>query len=64
MKIENGKLVVINENLKKYILNPITGNDYNHYDNLVLIIFCSISFVIMIGFIIKLQRKRNLLKIK
>lgn len=51
MMIENDKLVIIDENLKKYILDPITGNDFNkRHKWLIIIILISITVIIYIVF--------------
>ncbi len=48
MKIENDKLVVIDERLKKYLLDPDTGNEINNKGTLIMIILISITLIIYV----------------
>ncbi len=59
MKIENDKLVIINENQKKYILNPNTGNDFNNKNILTRIVIILIPVAVIICMVIKQYRKRK-----
>ena len=57
MMIENDKLVIIDEYLKKYILDPNTGNDFNKRHKWLIIIIILISVTVIIYIVFKQYTK-------
>ena len=57
MKIENDRLIVINENLKSYILDPNTGKSLNARTNSIIIIAIAILVIIIMYVVLKRRKK-------